>query len=517
MNTIEIRNTLLAAAAACLVLLPFIAKPFNVDDPFYIRMAQQIIADPLHPYSFDINWSGELRPVWGKMEATFPPLIPYFIALLIKIFGLHEVPLHAAFLVFPAICGAMMYLLARRSVNQPFVGVLLFLATPVFMTSATGLMLDVPLLAVSLSAMVLLLYGIDERDHRLLTGAAVMMSTALLIKYSGLMLLPLAAFAIVRRRRWHYLFYLLLPLAVFAIWNAATSAIYGAGHFFAAAAHVGKGISLHKSIAFFSFFGGCLVFPVCLTAFSPLSAGLLFAGLFVVGFTLLQKTAAAVLFAAFAAGAAAFLVRLLWRMRDEDPVMVAWFLLACAMAYLLEPWISARYLLVALPPAVILAVGRMEQHAAGRSAMAVVVCVTLLAGYAVAVADHRWACSYRDIASAVGSKGYANARFTGHFGFQYYLEREGAAALEVQTASLDRPYLISARFCDIQRPTPSLIKKVRPLARVQPAEWYPVRVMNYGAFAGFYSSFWGILPWSVSLQPLEEFGVYAALVAPAGK
>lgn len=517
MKKIEVRNTLIAAAAACLILLPFIAKPFNVDDPFYIRMAQQIMADPLHPYSFDINWSGELRPVWGRMEATFPPLIPYFLASLIKYFGVHEVPLHAAFLIFSAICGAMMYLLARRFVHHPLVSAVLFAATPVFMTSATGLMLDVPLLAMSLSSMVFLLYGLDEGDHRLLGAAAVMMSVAVLIKYSGLMLIPLAAFAIARKRRWRFMWYLLIPLMVFALWNMVTWAIYGAGHFFAAAEHVGKGISLHKSMAFGSFFGGCLVFPLWLTALSPLSAALLFVVFFALGFVLLQKSIAALLFAAFTAAAAVFLVRMLWRIRDEDPVLLVWFLLGCLMAYLLEPWISARYLLVALPPAVILAVSRLEQHSIGSTAMGAVIVLTLIAGYAVAVADYRWAASYRDIAAVVGREGYSNARFAGHFGFQYYLEREGAAAVEVAQERLDRHYLISARFCDVQRPHQAVRNALRSVARVQPAGYYPVRVMNYAAYAGFYSSFWGILPWSISLQPEEEFTIYASAVAPSGK
>ena len=85
-NTKEIS---IIAGIVLLVLVPFIGKPFHVDDPFYIKMAQQIMIDPLRPYSFSINWSGETRDVWAEKEATFPPLIPYYIALVIAVFGLN--------------------------------------------------------------------------------------------------------------------------------------------------------------------------------------------------------------------------------------------------------------------------------------------------------------------------------------------------------------------------------------------------------------------------------------------
>ena len=46
----------LLLATAC--LLPFLNKPFLIDDPHFLMMAQQIVKHPAHPMDFDICWNG---------------------------------------------------------------------------------------------------------------------------------------------------------------------------------------------------------------------------------------------------------------------------------------------------------------------------------------------------------------------------------------------------------------------------------------------------------------------------
>src|SRR5215467_15457320 len=45
----------LLLATAC--LLPFLNKPFLIDDPWFLIMARQILKSPLHPMDVDLCWN----------------------------------------------------------------------------------------------------------------------------------------------------------------------------------------------------------------------------------------------------------------------------------------------------------------------------------------------------------------------------------------------------------------------------------------------------------------------------
>src|SRR5947199_4257447 len=69
-------------------LAPFLAKPFNMDDPLFIWAAQHIHAQPPNPYGFDVNWFGIAAPMW---EATKnPPLACYYLAVAAELMGWSE-------------------------------------------------------------------------------------------------------------------------------------------------------------------------------------------------------------------------------------------------------------------------------------------------------------------------------------------------------------------------------------------------------------------------------------------
>src|SRR3989339_23459 len=175
----------IVAAFTCMILLPFINKPFNVDDPFYLKMAQHIRTDPLHPYSFKINWSGETRDAWQSGEANFPPLIPYYIAFVTALFGTQEWVLHVSFLIFPVMAAVSFYFIARKYCRDALLPALLFAAAPAFYVSATSIMLDVPLTAFIVCAIALFIYGVDRDKPLLIAGASLFAGGALLVKYTA--------------------------------------------------------------------------------------------------------------------------------------------------------------------------------------------------------------------------------------------------------------------------------------------------------------------------------------------
>lgn len=50
-----------AMLLAALLVLPFLDTPFTIDDPIYLREAQHILVDPLHPQAFSMVWSTDLK------------------------------------------------------------------------------------------------------------------------------------------------------------------------------------------------------------------------------------------------------------------------------------------------------------------------------------------------------------------------------------------------------------------------------------------------------------------------
>ena len=46
-----------ALALAAVVLLPFLGKAYTIDDPVFLREAQNVLRDPLHPSAFRMVWA----------------------------------------------------------------------------------------------------------------------------------------------------------------------------------------------------------------------------------------------------------------------------------------------------------------------------------------------------------------------------------------------------------------------------------------------------------------------------
>jgi len=121
--------TLLLVVLAALA--PFLAKPFNIDDPLFIWTAQQIHAHPADPYGFKVNWYGTMEPMWWVTQN--PPLAGYYLALAAGFFRLGV----KSRCISP-FCSRRSrrflgtHRLARRFCNSPMLAALATLFTPVF-------------------------------------------------------------------------------------------------------------------------------------------------------------------------------------------------------------------------------------------------------------------------------------------------------------------------------------------------------------------------------------------------
>ena len=168
---------------------PFLAKPFNLDDPLFIWVAQQIYLHPTNPYGFDVNWAQTVFPMWNCTEN--PPLACYYLALGAGFFGWSEIGLHFAF-VLPAlavICGT--HRLARHFCDRPMLAALATLFTPVFLVSSLTVMCDVLMLAFWVWAVVWWVEGMERDDFGRLAVSGLFIALAALTKYYGVCLVPL--------------------------------------------------------------------------------------------------------------------------------------------------------------------------------------------------------------------------------------------------------------------------------------------------------------------------------------
>ncbi|HEX5034514.1 MAG TPA: hypothetical protein VFW62_08550, partial [bacterium] len=109
--------------------------------------------------------------------------------------------------------------------------------------------------------------------------------------------------------------------------------------------------------------------------------------------------------------------------------------------------------------------------------------------------------------------------FTGHWGWQYYMEKWGGLPLPLVTAREWAPQpgdlIVTSSYAsagEIQQPLSGRLELRESWGRTIPM---PLRTMNPRARSGFYSNHWGPLPFNFSSGEAERFNYY--LVKPETK
>jgi len=187
----------LLLATAC--LLPYLNKPFNIDDPLFLTMARQIVNHPTHPMDFDVCWNitSNLGADCGKAYVLAPGnammgyvLVPTVLA------GAHEWTAHLTqlALVWIAIV-AMASLVLRFGWDRwhAIAGALLLVAIPPFLPMASTAMPDILATAVALVAMERLAAWKAEQRWGQGAAAAIALGLAGFARAHLVLLLPLAA------------------------------------------------------------------------------------------------------------------------------------------------------------------------------------------------------------------------------------------------------------------------------------------------------------------------------------
>jgi tetratricopeptide (TPR) repeat protein len=518
-NRHTLRGAVICVVATIASLAPFANKAFHIDDILFLYAGRQICAHPADPYGFKVNWSGSAMPM--AEEATNPPLTSYYIALVASCIGWSETALHLAFLV-PAVAAVLgTYFLALRFCTEPLLAALATLLCPVFLISSTTLMCDTMMLALVVWAVVLWLRSAEDGSHVFALLSAGLIAAATLTKYFAASFIPLLlVYSLLRwpRVKWRVL-YLALPVAVFLVYDFAMhsrygqSPLYGVGSY-AMVTHGGNRWQfrrfLGRGIVTLSFAGGCLAtvlfYAPLLWSRRVLAVGLLGMGLMV--WVLYGPRGFLLQLSVFVVGGVSLVALAIvdfWHARDaESALLVLWMLGTLVFCWLINWTVNGRTILPMAPAASILIVRRLDRYAkdtVGRPFFLKFGPLVLVAFLAAAVtwADTRWADSIRVAAGKLRDQ-YGlqknTLRFTGHWGFQYYMESYGFKHLDsVRDRLLPGGVVVVSNFSSepLSLPQDTFSKSVA----IELASCPYLATMRREIRAGFYAAGYGELPFAV--------------------
>ncbi|MFZ0430528.1 MAG: glycosyltransferase family 39 protein, partial [Acidobacteriota bacterium] len=444
---------------AIAINLPFLGQAFHIDDPVFLKVAENTSRDPLFAQDLPILFEGVSVP--DLASAEHPPLIAWYMALAARLGGgFSEVVLHTAFLLFPAILAVATYSLARRFTSSPAIATVALLVSPVVFVMSHTLMTDLPLMALWTASVALFVHGLDSGRMRWAWIGGITAALATFASYAGLCLVPLLAAYSVLKKQPAGLLPSMLPVPAFGAWLALNAVHYGRftpgpllNHYLFVEKVLAPGLIGDKLIYAVVVLGGATLFPLALVALGTvrrivagfllavalvfitevraydLPAAACFVGLFSAGFVALWE-----IFRSF--GRSLRSLRSLPSEAADDLFLGLWFTGALAFCVLVYLTGAARYLLPAVPPFILMVVRRAELRTGGRLLHLAVPALfaTAIMALAAATADFQFARIYREFAGSLAASAASREPgrrvwFTGEWGFRAYLERLGGREL----------------------------------------------------------------------------------------
>ena len=441
-----------ALALAALVLLPFLNKAYTIDDPIFLRETQSVLTDPLHPSAFPLVWSSERRLRASEFLPGGP--VAGYVLVPLALARWREWAGHLLVLVYFAIAILATVALARRLGLSPWAqqaAGLLTASAPAALGMAGTVMPDIV-------AMMFTVLGMERyiewnRSRHWATGiwAAAFLALAALTRINLLVLLPIAGYHGMRQS-----------------WRIALPVVLAAGLVLA-----GYLITRDPDPT-----GGTAVGAV------GHQLGLDLSGRHIVALLIAYLTTTPLL------------VALLARRRLEQGALL-WVWLLVPVPLIAYIHVAPKYLLPALPAAAILAAHGLDRFPWRSAMLAAVATASVTLGFLILRADARMAGAARTAAARlIRPRVEAGQRvwFAGHWGFHWYAEEAGAMVL-----SLDPPFprrgdiVVSS---SVDRTVGLLPVLPRTLIESWGSSEPSGQVMSGPANAGFFSDFWGLLPWS---------------------
>ena len=184
MTTTETRSywsrCIAVAGVVLAATIPFVSKPFHIDDAADLQYVDRVLAQPADPYGFLLDWDEGPHPAYQNYH---PPLKYYYHALWLIVFPRSEWSLHVSYVPFVALTVVSLMWLAKRFACPPLAVAMLWMLGPGYLPGQ-NVMLDVPVMALGLTATALFVRAVDHDRLAHAVWAGALLGTALLTKYS---------------------------------------------------------------------------------------------------------------------------------------------------------------------------------------------------------------------------------------------------------------------------------------------------------------------------------------------
>ncbi|MFH1282113.1 MAG: glycosyltransferase family 39 protein [bacterium] len=530
------RDILIIIFTVLLIGLPFANRAYFVDDIYQVTMAEGLLDNPLRPYDFKSDDTKQNQISWEKgslPRMVNPPLMHYYLALVIKLFGNDVWKLRLSFLIFPILAALAVFNLGRRFSSHPLAASIIFAVTPAFWLSSYSLLIDMCMIVFVFWGFEFFMRGWERNSfgYCLVGGAAL--GLAPLVKYTAYSALLILFIWILLRgkecfNKKRYFLVFLLPLIFAGIWGCWNILTYGESHFLAALQRSNTGAWPPKIIVGLVFLSGVSIFSISYIIILlkekriliyPFLALLLVLVVFLAspfgGFKLGQSWLFSIL---FINSIVVFFI-LSKNIKSINKFLFLWFVVGFAILLLPIPWVAARYYLTILPSFVFLTIEIIKLYFPNRYVfkyiIIAIISITAVFSLMLAVGDYVQAGVYRKIADDIkkeqivlknsGKKIVLGDAF---FGYSYYLKKDGWQVIFNQSKTASGDILLASTHSIPSVARPCWRIAVEELGRFDYRSYFPLRVMDIPSGAGFYASAGGSLPFSFAMEPIETFVLY---------
>jgi 4-amino-4-deoxy-L-arabinose transferase-like glycosyltransferase len=518
----------------------FFGKAYHIDDTLLIWTAQQIVENPTDFYGFEVNWYGFYAPM--VQVYLNPPGAAYYAAVFGALFGWSEPVMHGCMALIAVALVMGMYQLARQLTGEPLPAAAIALVSPGILVSMGTMMTDLPMTALWIWATLLWLRGLEENRPLLNAVSGLLIGLAALMKYFAISLVPLLlvyTFLSGRKRRAQVL-WLITPVILLVLLDLYMQRQYGLSHLLGSSELLREfherhalavGRKIFTAIAFLGA-GGAPALFIAPWLWGRTGRIALFAG----GAAIAAATVALAvggwkagvppemsyswwfwlqygLWVAAGLHIIALTLAELWKRHDRVTVLLAlWLGGTLFYGIFVNHFVNIRVILPALPAVAILCARRIEKGNEivapwPRQALWAGLAAGLALSLCVSYSDMGLANSARTAVERISpEKREGRTWFSGHWGFQYYMEARGAKPIDARNPDL-RPgdTIVTPRYGS------NIIKIGERGAYIDESFDVPVTswliTMRAECGAGFYSDFWGPLPFVFGPTPPERYEV----------
>ncbi len=432
--------------------LPFLDKPVHIDDPFVLRIAENVTRNPFDPFAGTFNWFGQEDPIFEA--TTNPPLMSYYLAPFAWISNQSEIAMHAAVILFYAMFASASVMLGNRFCRHPYLMASFVMSSTAVVVSG-NLMRDVPAAALATAGIAFFIKGTDDSKPAAAGWGAALCGLSLLTKYSCAVTLPVLLLYPLFQKKWRFCLYAWPMLALLIGWCIQNLIVHGSIHM----VYLLMERSVEEGIGWQDKWWGALIilsaslylFPlllwkqltnrqwleavivVCAAGFSVAGVQNYFSG--EADSQVIFWTIGGCIFTTFAVmnaakAAKSFVDQSFAKAASDELFLFAWFMAPFLFSIIFVPFQAVRHLILAIPPLTLISF-RILQHGSSSTWKPLahgLLLFQLFITLGVQYADYEMADVYRKFAREDIERWKNEDQpvwFNGHWGWQYYMNRAG--------------------------------------------------------------------------------------------